>query len=77
MSKWKQPIAYFLSSGPMTSSTMKNILLNGIEKLKAVGLTVKLVICDQGSNNQSLFVELVLINFVLTSQKYNVGLLED
>lgn len=55
MSKWKQPIGYFLSSGPMTASTMKELLLDCIDKLTAAGLTVKVVIGDQGSNNQSLF----------------------
>ena len=53
--KWKQPIGYFLSSGSMTGSTMKGILLDCIHKLTAAGLLVKLVICDQGSNNQNLF----------------------
>lgn len=55
MSKWKQPVGYFLSSGPMSGATMKELLFECIEKLTAVGLTVKVVIGDQGSNNRNLF----------------------
>lgn len=53
--KWKQPIGYFTSSGPMKGSEMKNLLFDCIEKIEAIGLTPKVVICDQGTNNQNLF----------------------
>ena len=52
--KWK-PVGYFLSSGPMSGSTMKSLLFQCIDKLTGIAPTVKSVICDQGSNNQSLF----------------------
>ena len=53
--KWKQPVGYFLSSGPISGETLKNVLFECIEKLVNIGLSVKLVVCDQGSNNRRLF----------------------
>ena len=53
--KWKQAVGYFLSSGPMKGCDMKVLLLQCIEKLKAIGLKVVVVIGDQGSNNRNLF----------------------
>ena len=53
--KWKQPIGYFLSSGPMKGDEMKELVMECISKLKAIGLTVVVLICDQGSNNRNLF----------------------
>ena len=49
--KWKQPVGYFLSSGPLSGDIMKTLLLECIQKLSAIGLSVKLVVGDQGSNN--------------------------
>ena len=54
--KWKQPIGYYLSSGPMSGKDMKDHIFEAIQLLKDIGLTVGIVICDQGSNNQNLFV---------------------
>ena len=54
-SKWKQPVGYFLSSGPMTGATMKELLCECIQKVTEVGLNVKVLIGDQGSNNRNLF----------------------
>ena len=53
--KWKQPLGYFLSSGPMGGAELKHLLLSCIEKLREIGLTVVLFVCDQGTNNQNLF----------------------
>ena len=55
LSKWKQPVGYFLSSGPMSGSLMKTLLFECIEKLADIGLQAKVVIGDQGSNNRNLF----------------------
>ena len=54
-SKWKQPVGYFLGSGPMTGQDLKMLLLECIDKLTNIGLTVIICVCDQGSNNQNLF----------------------
>ena len=55
LSKWKQPVAHYFSSGPMKAETMKMLLFECIAKLTGIGLHVLLVICEQGSNNRSLF----------------------
>ena len=52
--KWKSPIGYFLSTGPATGRTMKALVLEAIDKLQEVGLTVVVIISDQGSNNVNL-----------------------
>lgn len=53
--RWKQPIGYFLTSGTVKAQEMKSILLKGIQQLADIGLRVIAVVCDQGTNNQSLF----------------------
>ena len=53
--KWKQALGYFLSSGPMKGAEMKTLVIDCIQKLKAIGLTVIVVVGDQGSNNRNLF----------------------
>ena len=53
--KWKQPLGYFLSSGPMSGTQMKELLLECITILKQIGLVVVVVVSDQGSNNRNLF----------------------
>jgi hypothetical protein len=52
-SKWKQCIGYFLSSGPIKGSTLQALVKEAITKLSDIGLSVKVVICDQGSNNRN------------------------
>ena len=57
-SKWKQPLGYFLTSGPMVGSVINILLRQCIDKLKNIGLTVVICVCGQGSNKQSLFKQL-------------------
>ena len=52
-SKWKQCIGYFLSSGPMSGKNLVSLVHEAIDKLALIGLCVKCVICDQGSNNRN------------------------
>ena len=52
-SKWKQPIGYFLSSGPVKSSILATLAKTCIEKVDKTGLNVVALVCDQGSNNRS------------------------
>lgn len=54
MQKWKQPVGYFFSSGPMAADLLKSKLLSCIGELESIGLNVKVVVCDQGSNNRSM-----------------------
>ena len=72
--KWKQPIGYFLSSGPMSGKEMKSLLLDCIAKLKKIGPTVLVVTGDQGSNNRNLFEKHLGVNsdqpfFITDDQK--------
>ncbi|GFN85680.1 transposable element p transposase [Plakobranchus ocellatus] len=55
ISKWKQPFGYFLSHSTIKPMILHRVLMAAIEKLKSLDLTVKTVICDQGSNNFSVF----------------------
>ncbi|GFS27409.1 transposable element P transposase [Elysia marginata] len=55
MAKWKQPFGYFLSHSTIKPAILHRVLMTAIEKLKSLDLTVKAVICDQGSNNCSVF----------------------
>ena len=50
--KWKQPVGYFLSAGPVTGKTLQSLTRTCIDKLTKIGLSVKVLICDQGSNNR-------------------------
>ncbi|KAK7499861.1 hypothetical protein BaRGS_00008952 [Batillaria attramentaria] len=52
---WKQAVAYYLSSGPMKSEMMKALLCQTIDELLSIGLDVRVVIGDQGTNNRRCF----------------------
>ena len=52
-SKWKQPIGYFLSSGPVKSSILATLAKTCIEKVDKTGLNVVALVCNQGSKNRS------------------------
>ena len=49
---WKQPIGYFLTSGPMTADITRTKLVECINHVKQFGLTPKVFICDQGPSNR-------------------------
>ena len=53
--KWKQPIDYFVTSSTPSGDLLKSLLLKCIKIVSkhACCLTVKAIICDKGSNNQS------------------------
>lgn len=53
--KWKQPVGYFLSSGPTKANILQDLLLETVRRVFNAGGFVKAVICDQGSNNRSMF----------------------
>ena len=54
-SKWKQPIGYFLSAGPIKASVLQTLTKSCITKLQAIDINVVALICDQGSNNRSFW----------------------
>ena len=43
---------FFLSAGPVTGKTLQSLTCTCIDKLTKIGLSVKVLICDQGSNNR-------------------------
>ena len=51
---WMQPVAYAVSHNATSALAMHKLLLDVIQQLEKKGLLVKVVICDQGSNNVSL-----------------------
>jgi hypothetical protein len=53
-SKWKQTLGYTLSNGAAPASEMYEILQCLLRELFRIGLDVKVLVCDQGSNNRSL-----------------------
>ncbi|GFN87068.1 THAP domain-containing protein 9 [Plakobranchus ocellatus] len=55
--KWKQPIAYYLSSGPSKVHELQ--VIESVLQAQALGLTPKIVIWDQGSNNRAVTLDLV------------------
>ncbi|GFO22218.1 hypothetical protein PoB_004872300 [Plakobranchus ocellatus] len=61
--KWKQPIAYYLSSGPTKVHLLQHLIIKSVNQTQALGFTLKFVIWDQGSNNRA-----VTQRFGVTSQ---------
>lgn len=51
--KWKQPVVYSFSNGPIKSTSLKNLILEVIKECFSIGLNVVATICDQGSTNQA------------------------
>jgi len=51
--KRKQHFGYVLSSGNLKSSTLALLITAAIDALISVGLRQRVVVCDQGTNNQS------------------------
>ncbi|CAI6351887.1 unnamed protein product [Macrosiphum euphorbiae] len=52
-SNWKLPLAYFLSGSSMSSSILKDLIVDVIEKCTNLGFNIVALICNQGSNNYS------------------------
>ncbi|KAL4126560.1 hypothetical protein QTP88_010781 [Uroleucon formosanum] len=52
-SNWKLPLAYFLSGSSMSSSILKDLITDLIEKCTELGFNIVALVCDQGSNNYS------------------------
>lgn len=50
---WKFPFTYFLSQSATSGNILKDLILAVLKKLKEIGLNVKAVVCDQGTNNRN------------------------
>ena len=51
-SKWKQPLAYFLTAGTVRGEMLQTLTHRCLEKLEGIGLETMALICDQGTNNR-------------------------
>ncbi|GFO37680.1 transposable element p transposase [Plakobranchus ocellatus] len=51
---WRQPISYFLSSGPTQVHVLQHLVIESIRQARALGLKPKIAIWDQGSNNRAV-----------------------
>lgn len=50
---WKFPVAYFLVHSGVNHKLLKNLIVDVINELLKIGLCPKMLVCDQGTNNQS------------------------
>lgn len=50
---WKQPIAYYLTSGALNNVLLSSALDEVVKAVLNTGLKLRAVVCDQGTNNQS------------------------
>ncbi|KAF0717771.1 Uncharacterized protein FWK35_00034244, partial [Aphis craccivora] len=50
-SRWKMPITYFLSASSMKHDILSELIIEVVEKLNRIGLSVTAIVCDQGTNN--------------------------
>ena len=53
--KWKQAVGYVLSNAATPALTLHELLKTCLSKLVEAGLKPKVLICDQGTINQSLY----------------------
>lgn len=56
---WKQPLGYFFAHRGAPASALKDLLFQCCKSLGDAGLEPVAVVCDQGSQNVSLFASLV------------------
>ena len=57
-SNWKQALGYCFAAGGTKSVMLQHIVTESIELVKEAGGHVKVIVCDQGSNNRALFSQL-------------------
>src|SRR5258705_9831061 len=51
---WKLPIGYFLVKNGASGADLKKLVLEACQKVRSIGFVPKVLICDQGPNNQLL-----------------------
>ena len=69
LSKWKQPLAYFLTAGTVKPEILQRLTRICLDKFEKIGLYPKALVCDQGSNNHSF---LHMLEKVSTEKPYTV-----
>ena len=51
---WKQPFGYVVTHSTVKADHLKQLVTKALTHLKSIGLCVKAITCDQGSNNTSM-----------------------
>ena len=51
--KWKQPLGYSLTGSTVKAEALQKLTRSCLDKLEAIGLHTKALICDQGSSNRT------------------------
>ena len=70
-SSWKQAIGYYLAAGGTKSATLQRIVIQAIDLVSTAGGHVKLMVCDQGSNNIAFFSQLNVAKWLLNTISYH------
>lgn len=52
-SSWKFPVTYYFAHSSVNKDILKDLIIDIINKLIDVGLCPKIIVCDQGTSNQS------------------------
>uniref|UniRef100_A0A2S2P4P3 Transposable element P transposase n=1 Tax=Schizaphis graminum TaxID=13262 RepID=A0A2S2P4P3_SCHGA len=67
---WKIPIAYFLAHSAVKHNILKTLIIDVLQELLNIDLFPKVIVCDQGTNNQSA---LRLLNVSVDRPFFYVG----
>src|ERR1043165_6518466 len=59
---WKQPVGYVLTNSACKGDVLLNLLNQFLDRLHSIGLLVKVIISDQGSNFLNLISRLGITN---------------
>ena len=70
-SKWMQCIGYFLPSGPMSGAKLQYLTHEAIDQLASIGLFVKCLVCDEGTNNRN-FIQTLALTFVIVALDFSL-----
>lgn len=54
-SKWKLPLAYFITGKGMEPEDMKRIMEESVKKVVSIGFDPKVMVCDQGPENRGFY----------------------
>ena len=72
--EWHQVLAFFFTGNGASAIELKHIVFALLDKLKEIGVDVKLLVCDQGSNNRKLYNSLKVTHsrpyFIYKGKKY-------
>ncbi|XP_077519202.1 uncharacterized protein LOC144129138 [Amblyomma americanum] len=59
--RWKQTVAYHLTSNSFCSNTVKHVILEIIKSCESIGIKIDAIVCDMGGGNQALWKEFRIV----------------